>query len=265
MARILIIDDEPDIQRVLAYNLGSAGHEVDAAIEGREGIELVKKRRPQLIILDLMLPDISGSDVCRALKRDPDTEGIPIMMLTAKGEEVDRVVGFELGADDYVVKPFSLRELLLRVGVILRRANGEVQERARLVEFGDLRVDRDAHRVWVGQEEVELTALEFRLLLSLCDRGNRVQSRGALLSEVWGVEGNATTRTVDTHVKRLREKLGAAGEYIQTVRGVGYRFAEAPLDDQQLHNPARRALRRRGEDSVTGGGRPACPATGSGK
>lgn len=232
MARILIIDDEHDIQEVLAYNLRNAGHEVDCVLEGREGMELVKKRRPQLILLDLMLPDILGTDVCRALKRDPETRGIPIMMLTAKGEEVDRVVGFELGADDYVVKPFSLRELLLRIGVILRRANGDAPDRARLVEFGQLRIDRDAHRAWVGQEEVELTALEFRLLLSLCDRGNRVQSRGALLNEVWGIDADVTTRTVDTHVKRLREKLGNAGDYIETVRGVGYRFAETPLESQ---------------------------------
>ncbi|MBN1611143.1 MAG: response regulator [Polyangiaceae bacterium] len=230
MARILVIDDEHDLQRVLAYNLKSAGHDVDVAEQGREGIELIAKRRPELIILDLMLPDMSGTDVCRALKRNPQTQSIPIVMLTAKGEEVDRIVGFELGAEDYIVKPFSVRELLLRVGAVLRRSSGEPSDRARLVEFGGLRIDRDAHRAWVAGDEVELTALEFKLLLSLCDRGNRVQSRGTLLNDVWGIEADVTTRTVDTHVKRLREKLGTAGEYIETVRGVGYRFAEAPAE-----------------------------------
>ena len=232
MARILVIDDEHDLQKVLAYNLKNVGHDVDVADQGRDAIELIKKRRPELVILDLMLPDMSGTDVCRALKRNPETQSIPVVMLTAKGEEVDRVVGFELGAEDYIVKPFSVRELLLRVGAILRRSTGEPLDKARLVEFGDLRIDRDAHRAWVDGEEVELTALEFKLLLSLCDRGNRVQSRGTLLNDVWGIEADVTTRTVDTHVKRLREKLGAAGDYIETVRGVGYRFAEAPVENQ---------------------------------
>ena len=232
MARILVIDDEHDLQKVLAYNLKDVGHDVDVADQGRDAIELIKKRRPELVILDLMLPDMSGTDVCRALKRNPETQSIPVVMLTAKGEEVDRVVGFELGAEDYIVKPFSVRELLLRVGAILRRSTGEPLDKARLVEFGDLRIDRDAHRAWVDGEEVELTALEFKLLLSLCDRGNRVQSRGTLLNDVWGIEADVTTRTVDTHVKRLREKLGAAGDYIETVRGVGYRFAEAPVENQ---------------------------------
>jgi two-component system phosphate regulon response regulator PhoB len=230
MARILVIDDEHDLQSVLAYNLKNAGHDVDSVVRGHDGIELIKKRQPQLIILDLMLPDMAGTDVCRALKRNPDTHGIPILMLTAKGEEVDRIVGFELGADDYVVKPFSIRELLLRINAILRRASGEQPDKARIVEFGRLRIDRDAHRAWVEGDEVELTALEFKLLLCLWDRGNRVQSRGTLLNDVWGIEADVTTRTVDTHVKRLREKLGAAGNYIETVRGVGYRFAEVSVE-----------------------------------
>ena len=149
------------------------------------------------------------------------------MMLTAKGEEIDRVVGFELGADDYVVKPFSVRELVLRVQAVLRRASAEEQPQA-IVEFGVLRIDRDAHRAWVDGKEVELTALEFKLLVMLYDRRNRVQTREALLQDVWGIDADMTTRTVDTHVKRLREKLGPAGEYIETVRGVGYRFADSP-------------------------------------
>jgi two-component system, OmpR family, phosphate regulon response regulator PhoB len=227
MARILVIEDERDLQRTLEFNLREAGHEVVSALRGRDGIELAKGRRPELILLDLMLPDVSGTEVCKTLKKSPPTQAIPIVMLTAKGEEVDRVVGFELGADDYVVKPFSIRELLLRVEAILRRAGGDVQ-RAAAIEFGCLRVDREAHRVWVDGTELELTALELKLLVTLYDRKNRVQSRSALLDDVWGIKADITTRTVDTHVKRLREKLGPAGDYIETVRGVGYRFAEAP-------------------------------------
>ncbi len=165
--------------------------------------------------------------MCRTLKRETATQNAAVVMVTAKGEEIDRVVGFELGADDYVVKPFSVRELLLRVQAILRRSWSE-QPAAPTFEFGCLRVDREAHRVWVNEKEVELTALEFKLLATLHDRRNRVQTRGALLSDVWGIDADITTRTVDTHVKRLREKLGEAGEYIETVRGVGYRFADAP-------------------------------------
>jgi two-component system phosphate regulon response regulator PhoB len=227
MARILIIEDEQDLQKVLAYNLKRAGYEVLAALRGRDGLQLVRDRNPDFIILDLMLPDLPGTEICKTLKRDPKTKGIPILMLTAKGEEVDRVVGFELGADDYVVKPFSVRELLLRIEAILRRAHGDGAA-PQSFEFGVLRVDRDAHRVWVADQEVELTALEFKLLVTLYDRRNRVQERTKLLDDVWGIEAAITTRTVDTHVKRLREKLDRAGEYIETVRGVGYRFAERP-------------------------------------
>ena len=227
MSRVLIVEDEKDLQKVLAYNLRQAGHEVLAALRGRDGLQLARDRNPELVILDLMLPDLPGTEVCKAMKRDPKTKSIPILMLTAKGEEVDRVVGFELGADDYVVKPFSVRELLLRIEAILRRAHGEGAA-PQSFEFGVLRVDRDAHRVWVDDKEVELTALEFKLLVTLYERRNRVQDRTKLLDDVWGIEAAITTRTVDTHVKRLREKLGEAGEYIETVRGVGYRFAERP-------------------------------------
>ena len=176
-----------------------------------------------------MLPDVSGTEVCKELKQDPTTRDAQVMMLTAKGEEIDRIIGFELGADDYVVKPFSVRELLLRITAILRRASSEIDTRAN-IDFGVLRVDREAHRVWVEGRELELTALEFKLLVTLHDRRNRVQSRDALLSDVWGIQAEITTRTVDTHVKRLREKLGVAGDYVQTVRGVGYRFAASPDD-----------------------------------
>jgi two-component system phosphate regulon response regulator PhoB len=227
MARILVIEDEPDIQQVLDYNLREKGHKVFIAGKGEEGLKIARDKRPDLVLLDLMLPDIPGTEVCKALKTDPSLKNTQVVMLTAKGDEIDRVVGFELGADDYVVKPFSVRELLLRVTAILRRSQGE-QEAATSFQFGRLRVDREAHRVWADDAELELTALEFKLLVTLYDRRNRVQTRAALLSDVWGIDADITTRTVDTHVKRLREKLGSAGDYIETVRGVGYRFADNP-------------------------------------
>jgi two-component system, OmpR family, phosphate regulon response regulator PhoB len=227
MARILVIEDEADIQQILEYNLREKGHKVFIAGKGEEGLRIAKEKKPDLVLLDLMLPDIPGTEVCKTLKSDPSTKNTQVVMLTAKGEEIDRVVGFELGADDYVVKPFSVRELLLRIQAILRRSQGE-QEIATSFQFGKLRVDRQAHRVWADDSEIELTALEFKLLVTLYDRRNRVQTRAALLSDVWGIDADITTRTVDTHVKRLREKLGESGNYIETVRGVGYRFADNP-------------------------------------
>ncbi len=226
MARILVVEDEADIQEVLAYNLKREGHDVTVTSTSKDGLRLARERRPDLVLLDLMLPDGSGMDLCKALRREQATKGVRIVMLTAKGEEIDRVLGFELGADDYIVKPFSVRELLLRVSAVLRRASTE--DAGETTQFGVLRIDRGAHRVWVEGQEVELTALEFKLLITLHDRKNRVQSRDSLLSDVWKIDADVTTRTVDTHVKRLREKLGAAGAYIETVRGVGYRFAERP-------------------------------------
>ena len=220
------MEDEADIQQVLEYNLRAQGHVVFATARGEEGLRLARDKKPDLVLLDIMLPDLSGTEVCKRIKADPATAGIQVVMLTAKGEEIDRVLGFELGADDYVVKPFSVRELMLRVQAILRRSAPPSLVAATL-EFGKLRVDREAHRVWVEGQELELTALEFKLLITLHDRKNRVQTRGALLSDVWGIDADITTRTVDTHIKRLREKLGAAGDYIETVRGVGYRFAES--------------------------------------
>ena len=226
MARILIVEDETDIQEVLEYNLKREGHDIVVTPSAKEGLRLAKERRPDLVLLDLMLPDGSGTELCKAMRLDATTRSVRVIILTAKGEEIDRVIGFELGADDYIVKPFSMRELLLRVQAVLRRATSE--EGGPTTEFGMLRVDRGAHRVWVEGGEIELTALEFKLLLTLHDRRNRVQTRDALLSDVWKIDADVTTRTVDTHVKRLREKLGPAGIYIQTVRGVGYRFAERP-------------------------------------
>lgn len=230
MARILVIEDEADIRQVLDYNLKSAGHEVVEAARGADGLRLVREREPDLVLLDLMLPDMPGTDVCRSIKDNPATKTLPVVMLTARGEEIDRVVGFEIGADDYITKPFSVRELVLRIRAVLRRREVPVSD-GPSIEFGNLRLDRAAHRVWVEGEEVELTALEFKLLVTLYERRNRVQSRGALLDEVWGIDTKISTRTVDAHVKRLREKMGAARDYIETVRGVGYRFAEVPISE----------------------------------
>jgi two-component system phosphate regulon response regulator PhoB len=228
MTRILIVEDEPDLQQVLEYNLKQAGHDVMVTKLGREGLRLAKELKPDVVLLDLMLPDIPGTDVCKQLKESPATRGCNVIMLTARGEEIDRVVGFELGADDYVTKPFSVRELLLRIQAILRRNKSEPPELESTVEFGKLRIDRGAHRVWVESSEIELTALEFKLLVTLYDRKNRVQTRSTLLDDVWGIQADITTRTVDTHVKRLREKLEAARDYVETVRGVGYRFVGTP-------------------------------------
>ncbi|HRI49223.1 MAG TPA: response regulator [Pseudomonadota bacterium] len=227
MPTLLIIEDEIDLQQVLEYNLRRAGHEVLCASTGKAGLQLVAERSPQLILLDLMLPDISGTQVCRALKAEPRTAAIPVIMLTARGEEADRIVGFELGADDYVVKPFSIRELMLRIGVSLRRGTATAESPG-VIEFGCLRIDCSAHRVFVQEQEVRLTALEFKLLRKLYEAKDQVQTRATLLGHVWQIEADVTTRTVDTHIKRLREKIGAAGGYIETVRGVGYRFAPLP-------------------------------------
>jgi two-component system phosphate regulon response regulator PhoB len=223
MARILVVEDEQDLRDVLSYNLKQAGHEAVEAETGQEGLARAAAATPDLVLLDLMLPDMSGTDVCRALKSDPATRHVPVIMLTAKGSEIDRIVGFELGADDYVVKPYSVRELNLRVQAILRR-RAPAPTDGGLAAFGRLRIDREGHRVWVDGAEIALTALELRLLCTLYDRRGRVQSRDVLLEEVWHMSGDVNTRTVDTHVKRLREKLGEAGVYVETVRGVGYRF-----------------------------------------
>ncbi|MCC6644288.1 MAG: response regulator transcription factor [Polyangiaceae bacterium] len=227
MTRVLVIEDEPDLAEVLLYNLVAAGFEAEVAARGADGLVAARRARPDVVLLDLMLPDLAGTEVCRALKADPVTRDVPVIMLTARGEEIDRVVGFELGADDYVVKPFSVRELLLRVRAVDRRARAP-REEATVSVFGALRVDRAAHRAWVDEQEIELTALEFKLLTLLMDRRGRVQTRARLRDAVWGITSDGTTPGVDTRVKRLREKLGRAGDYVETVRGVGYRFAETP-------------------------------------
>lgn len=227
--RILVVEDEPDILELLRINLSQAGFAVDCVDNGGDALRSARELHPDLVILDLMLPDRSGTDVCRELRADAKLASVPIVMVTARTEEVDRVVGFELGADDYVTKPFSPRELVLRVKAVLRRgvesaaASSACEDR---LEFGDLRLDLGRHRCTVNDQEVVLTAKEFALLRELMSRRGRVMTREALVAEVWGSDVTVTLRTVDTHLKRLREKLGTAGESIGTVRGVGYRFAD---------------------------------------
>ena len=221
--KVLIVEDETDLVRTLEYNFRQSGFEVHATTLGREALRIAAAKQPDLVLLDLMLPDVQGVEVCRLLKTDPKTRNTPVIILTARGEEVDRVVGFEIGADDYVTKPFSVRELVLRARAVLRR--GEPSGRpADVVKLGDVTIDSEAHRVHVEGREVLLTALEFRLLRTLVQRRDRVQTRETLLNDVWGLNLNVETRTIDTHIKRLREKLGKAGALIETVRGVGYRF-----------------------------------------
>ncbi|MBI5686531.1 MAG: response regulator transcription factor [Verrucomicrobia bacterium] len=222
---ILIVDDEQDVLDLLAYHLQRAGYKVLTARDGATALQKARDQMPALVVLDLMLPEVEGTEVCKRLKADAKTAHIPILMLTAKAEEVDRVLGLELGADDYVTKPFSPREVVLRVKSILRRAQGEV-ESAEVLKLGDIVVDRAKHVVTVKNKPVELTTTEFKLLAMLMERRGRVQSRDRLLTDVWGYEGDVDTRTVDTHVRRLREKLGKAADCIETIRGVGYRFAE---------------------------------------
>ena len=227
-SKILVIEDEPDIRKTLEYNLSREGYDVAVCGTLQEANKLLEPSL-SLLVLDLMLPDGSGLDLCREIKKNSLLSSIPIIILTAKDDEVDRVVGFELGADDYVTKPFSVRELILRIKAVLKR--GEVNK-PELVEverqFGDLSIDVDSHEVHVNSELVVLTALEFKLLKQLIDRRGRVQSRDQLLSDVWGYSSEVTTRTVDTHIKRLREKLGPMGKYVQTIRGIGYKFSRTP-------------------------------------
>ena len=224
-ARILVVDDEPDLLELVRLSLVEGGFAVEVAASGQEALEKLQRSAPDLVVLDLMLPDMSGTDVCRWLRGRSEFQDLLVLMLTAKSEEVDRVVGFELGADDYVTKPFSPRELVLRVRALLRRRAGVAPE-GNVLEREGVRIDLDRHRCHVAGDEVILTAREFQLLATLMRRPGRVLTRERLLDEIWGSEVTVTLRTIDTHLKRLREKLGAGGERIETVRGVGYRFAE---------------------------------------
>ena len=225
-SRVLVIEDEPDIRKTIDYNLSKESYEVIQASSIEEGENALASNKIDVIILDLMLPDGSGLTLCRDIKSEPSTKNIPVIILTAKTEEVDRVVGFELGADDYVTKPFSVRELILRVKAILKRGvSTEIKTDNIQDSFGELTLNYDEHQAYINNEEISLTALEFKLLKHLINRKGRVQTRDQLLEDVWGYSSNVTTRTVDTHIKRLREKLGIVGDYIQTIRGVGYRFS----------------------------------------
>jgi two-component system phosphate regulon response regulator PhoB len=229
MARVLVIEDEVDLATTLEYNLKSEGFQVQVAYTGRQGLAAAgTDPLPDVVVLDLMLPDVAGTEICRRLREHERTRDVSIIMCTAKGEEIDRVVGFEVGADDYVVKPYSVRELVLRIRSQLRhRVHRDTPEPPR-IRFGVLELEPDAHRAWIQGEEIALTALELRLLHTFVSRRGRVQTRETLLRDVWGIDADVTTRTVDTHVKRLREKLGEAASYVETVRGAGYRFAEEP-------------------------------------
>ncbi len=226
-ARILVVDDEVDILNLLDYNLKKAGYTVFSAKDGPEAIDLAKSKRPDLIVLDIMLPNMDGTEVLRRLKGNSSTSGIPVIMLTAKGEEVDRVIGFELGAEDYITKPFSPRELVLRVRAVLKRSSEDKDlTHDKVVSFNDLMVDFSRHRVIVKGHEVILSSTEFKLLSVLMEANGRVLPRDTILDRAWGQDCYVIPRTVDTHIRRLRTKLKSAGKYIETVRGVGYRFKE---------------------------------------
>ena len=222
---ILIVEDDDDILQLLRYNIESAGYEVLTAMDGLEATTKAKRHVPNLVILDLMLPGMDGFEVCKELKKTPATSKVPVIMLTARGEEVDRIVGLELGADDYVVKPFSPREIILRIRAVLRRHEQTDILRQTWSKDG-LSVDMEAHKAEVDGHEVQLTATEFKLLAELIRNQGRVQTRDQLLNSVWGYEFDGYARTVDTHVRRLRQKLEGYAKYVETVRGVGYRFRE---------------------------------------
>src|SRR5690348_4500082 len=226
--RILVVDDEADITALVAYHLAKAGYRVATAATGRDALRAAREERPDLVVLDLMLPGVSGFDVLAELRRLDETKDLGVILLTARKEEPDRIKGLTLGADDYLPKPFSPQELVLRVGAVLRRLAAPAVAAGGLLKAGPIALDRSAHRVTVGGTEIELTVTEFKLLRILIEREGRVQSRAQLLETVWQAHPDIQTRTVDMHVQRLRQKLGTAGECIETVRGTGYRFRRPP-------------------------------------
>jgi len=221
--KILVVDDEPDALEILGFKLKEAGYVPLFAKDGARAITAARDERPALIVLDLMLPEVDGLEVCKILRRDPATATIPILMLTARAAEMDRVIGLELGADDYVTKPFSPRELVLRIKKLLARVKA-AEDPISVLQFGALAIDVPRHAVTVGGTPIELTATEFKLLEILARRRGRVQTRERLLQDVWGYDNPIDSRTVDTHMRRLREKVGVAADYLETIRGVGYRF-----------------------------------------
>jgi len=223
---ILIVEDEADILQLIDWHLRSEGYTTYTATDGNKGLDKAEAKIPDLILLDLILPGMDGLEVCKSLKKNSKTQNIPVVMLTAKGEEVDRIVGFELGADDYIVKPFSPRELILRIRAILRRQEKEPVEDS-LITYQDLQIDLESYRVWLKKEELKLTVTEFNLLMELLQNQGKVRTRDQLLDRVWGYQFDGYARTVDTHIRRLRQKIGPYAEMIETVRGIGYRFKEA--------------------------------------
>lgn len=223
--KILVVEDDKHIFKLVKYNLEKAGFDCTVTVTGEDALEVLDRESIDLIILDIMLPKMDGFETCRHIKQDKKLLNIPIIMLTAKGEEVDKVVGFELGADDYVVKPFSPRELILRAKAILKRGKPKEEEKD-ILSVDKITIDIPRHKVTVDKKEIKLTQLEFKLLVTLVKRRGRVQSRDGLLEDVWDIASEVTTRTIDTHIKRLREKLGKAGKLIETIRGIGYRFNE---------------------------------------
>ncbi len=227
MKKVLIIEDEKDLAELLAFNLEKEGYTATCSHDGKEGLELAGTVRPDLILLDLMLPGLLGTEICKALRKDQRTSNIPIIMITAKGDEIDRVVGFEVGADDYIVKPFSMREVALRIKAVMRRFDQETQLlTAEILTLDEIIIDKQRHTVKSAGADTDLTSTEFKLLLHLAENKGYVQSREQLLQRVWGYSNSGDTRTVDTHVTRLRGKLGTPGDIIKTVRGFGYKIEE---------------------------------------
>ena len=229
MKKILVIEDEEDLNQTLSFNLENEGYKVTSALKGSEALEILENASPpDLVILDLMLPDMPGLDICRHIRSKDNLKNISVIIVTAKGEEVDRVVGFELGADDYIVKPYSVRELMLRIQAQLRRNDSsevtEENSEEGNISFKDLLIDNSKHKVFLSDKKISLTAKEYTLLKYLLTKADKVQTRDILLEKVWGYDNSVTTRTVDTHVKRLRSKLGKYGKNIETIRGVGYIF-----------------------------------------
>ena len=232
MARVLVALPDAAEAKLLDYQLRTGGHTPLLASTGQEALTVTKAAAPDLVVLDWAISDVTCAEVLRALGGTPETRAIPVVVLSHKTDEVDRIVGFELGASDYVTRPYSVRELVLRINAILRRARPEPAASA-IIDLGRLRIDRAAYRVWVDGEEVVLTLLELNLLIALYEGRSRVQTRAALLDEVWGMDASITTRTVDTHIKRLRDKLGPLGQYVETVRGIGYRLANIRALDRE--------------------------------
>ena len=224
--KILLVEDEPDLLQTLSFNFENEGYKVSKAINGEKALKLLEENNSiGLVVLDLMLPDISGLDICRHIRSSDNLKDILVIMVTAKGEEVDRVVGFEIGADDYVVKPYSVRELMLRVGGLLKRSSKKKDESNDEVQiYENLKIDTSKHKVYIADKKISLTSKEFKLLKHLLLKADKVQTRDNLLEKVWGYNNDVTTRTVDTHVKRLRSKIGKYGDRIETIRGEGYLF-----------------------------------------